>query len=604
MKLSVLICLAVCVCSNVFAASSAVAIFPIDQASIAVGAQFDFKIELPEVLQAGDVEIKIGGKPAAEILGVAPELIVEEFGTPAKKASAFVARKCVLNSANESIAIEVFVRKDKVAEAAWRAFVPTPAGPQAKNVIIMIGDGLSQAHRTAARMLSKGIKRGKYNGQLAMDDMPHMGLVGTSGMDSIITDSANSASAYTTGHKSANGALSVYKDRTENYAAKPADEVDDPACETIAEFARRIRGMATGAVTDVEIQDATPASMYAHIASRRSYPAIADMLAASNLDVIMGGGRASFSEAQFARFKESGYTVCETKTELLAAQNPATPKRLFGIFNPKNIDGAWDRKFLKSFNPPSANDQPDLSEMAAAALKVLEVNPNGFVLMIEGGRIDKYSHSLDWERAVMDTIQFDQTVALVKDYATKRGDTLVLVLGDHTHGMSIVGTKDDSPPHTIDIGEVDPTTGQLTKKTVRKQGRDYVRIYGDAGFPDYTIKDGYPESLNVPRKLAIFFTNFPDYYETFSPKPGGEFKPQIDMATSKGEMFSVVNESYKGAPDAMLRIGNLPRGTQSGVHTCEDVIITAMGPGSEAVRGFIDNTKIFEIMVNALGLKK
>ena len=85
---------------------------------------------------------------------------------------------------------------------------------------------MSPSHRVAARLLAKGIAEGKAFGKLAMDDMPQMALVATAGTDSIITDSANSASAYATGHKSAVNAMGVYADRT-------ADPFDDPRVENI-----------------------------------------------------------------------------------------------------------------------------------------------------------------------------------------------------------------------------------------------------------------------------------------------------------------------------------------------------------------------------------
>ncbi|HLX64428.1 MAG TPA: alkaline phosphatase [Planctomycetota bacterium] len=590
------------------ALKESVTIYPIDQAAIMVGANFDFKVEFPELLKDGDFEIKIGGKSPAETFGSAGTLIKESFGKPKREASAFVLRNCVLHAENAALPVAVFVRNEKVAEVNWRVYQAKPEGKVAKNVILMIGDGISQAHRTAARIMSKGIRQGKYNAMLAMEDMPHMALVGTSGMDSIITDSANSAGAYTTGHKSANGALCVYKDRTDDYDSRDAlaNETDDPACEQISFLARRLAGKSIGFITDAEIQDATPAAMYANIAKRSDYPAIVDMLIKSNADVIMGGGRASFTDAQFGAFKQNGYTVAETRTDLLNAYAAGAPKKFFGIFNPKNIDGVWDRKFLRKFNPADMDDQPDLTEMAAATLKSLDQNPNGFVLMIEGARIDKYSHNLDWERAVMDTIMFDHTVELVKDFIKNRDDTLLLVLGDHTHGVSIVGTIDDDPPHKIDVTEYDETSGEYVKKSVQKQGRDYVKIYGDAGFPDYVIENGYPKTLNVAHRLAVFFTNFPDYFETFSPKFGGEFKPTVQVSATglPADMTYVVNRDYRGAPGAMLRTGNIPRGTPGSVHSCEDTIVTAMGPGSEAVHGFLDNTRIFEIMVNALNLRE
>lgn len=128
------------------------------------------------------------------------------------------------------------------------------SGRPAKNVILFIGDGMSNAHRVAARLLSRGMTEGKARGKLAMDEMPHMALVATAGVDSIITDSANSASAYSTGHKSSTNAMGVYADRTR-------DPFDDPRVETISSLAKRKLGLAIGVVTNTEVEDATPAAM-------------------------------------------------------------------------------------------------------------------------------------------------------------------------------------------------------------------------------------------------------------------------------------------------------------------------------------------------------
>src|SRR6185369_6700112 len=123
-------------------------------------------------------------------------------------------------------------------------------------------------HRVAARILSKGIAEGKSRGKLAIDDMPHMALVATAGSDSI-TDSANSASAYATGHKPAVNAMGVYADRT-------ASPFDDPRVETITSMAKRRLGLAVGIVTNTEIEDATPAAMIAHTRRRAAYDEIVE----------------------------------------------------------------------------------------------------------------------------------------------------------------------------------------------------------------------------------------------------------------------------------------------------------------------------------------
>ena len=141
------------------------------------------------------------------------------------------------------------------------------------------------AHRTAARILAKGLVEGRYGGELAIDDMPHMALVSTSGTDAIVTDSANSMSAYTTGHKSCVNAMGVYCARNKNGLAHPK-------VETIAELAkRRNGGMAVGVVTNTEIEDATPAGMVAHVRRRSDYDDIVRMFYELEPDVMMGGGR-------------------------------------------------------------------------------------------------------------------------------------------------------------------------------------------------------------------------------------------------------------------------------------------------------------------------
>ena len=129
-----------------------------------------------------------------------------------------------------------------------------------------------------------------------MDDMPHMALVSTSGTDSIVTDSANAMTAYTTGHKSCVNALGVY-------CALNRSTLGHPNIETIAELAKRRLGMAVGVVTDTEIEDATPAGMVAHTRRRTDYDDIVRMFYWLQPEVIMGGGTPNFLPSTDARGK-------------------------------------------------------------------------------------------------------------------------------------------------------------------------------------------------------------------------------------------------------------------------------------------------------------
>lgn len=553
-------------------------VFPIDRAEILAGQKFDLKVEFPGVVKADQVKVTINGQDHAAVLGRAATFVEKEEGL---EASAVLLRDVVLDKPGK---YEVTATDGtRTATVAWNVY---GTGPRiAKNVIILIGDGMSIGHRTAARIMSKGIHEGKYFGTLAMDDMPHMALLGTSGVDSIVTDSANSAHAYTSGHKSSVNALGVYADRTKN-------SLDDPKVELITEIAKRKLNVAVGIVSDAELQDATPASMVAHTRRRDDKPEIAEMMYNLRPQVLLGGGAAYFipqstggskrkDEKNFVEmFKADGYKVTTTNDEMLAAARDAGTTKLAGFYHPGNMDGRLDRTITKGDTVKKFPNQPDLTDMARSALEVLSRDPNGFVLMIESALIDKATHPLDWERSVYNTIMLDKTVEIVKEFAARNNDTLVIVTPDHTHAISVVGTVDDA-----------------------KKGpemRDKVGIYNEAGEPNYVDadRDGYPDTPAVSRRLFVTIGDYPDHYETWGPKMDGTFVPAVKDKDGN----YVANEKYKDAPGAVFVPGNLPRNASDGVHAADDALLTAMGPGSEMVHGFMDNNLVFKVMANALGL--
>ena len=564
-------------------AGSAQTVYPIDRADILSGARFDFKVEFAGLADASKISITLNGKDYAQVFGKAGTFVEREAG---KDQSALLLRDVSLGDAG---VYNIRVTDGaETRELRWNVYDTGPR--KAKNVILFIGDGMSPAHRVAARLLAKGIAEGKALGKLAIDDMPHMALVATAGSDSIITDSANSASAYATGHKSAVNAMGVYADRT-------PDPLDDPRVETVTSLAQRRQDMAIGIVTNTEIEDATPAAMVAHTRRRTEYDRIVEQYFAAKPDVLMGGGRANFlpksengsrrrDESDFvAQFRAAGYTLALTGPEMVsAAKDPGTTK-LLGLFTLGNMDGALDRKFLKGGTVGKFPEQPDLTEQVGAALEVLSKNPSGFFLMVESGMIDKYTHLLDMERAVYDTIMLDNAVRLARDWAAAHGDdTLILVIADHNHPIGLLGTIDDD----------------MTKETPAPL-RERVRVYERAGFPNYPAPDadGYPARVDVSRRLALFSASLPDHYETLRPKLDNPNEPTV---AGKDANTYVANERYKSVPGAALRLGNLPAMINADVHSGEDVILTATGPGSERVRGQMDNTEVFRVIAEALGL--
>lgn len=565
--------------SSVFAQT----IYPIDRAEILVGARFDFKVEFPERVDPANVKITVNGADLAAAFGQGGTFVEREDG---KDQSALILRDVALSKPG-SVTVEASdgTRRRSVE---WKVYDTGPR--KAKNVILFIGDGLSPAHRVAARMLSKGIAEGKSRGKLAIDDMPHMALVATAGSDSIITDSANSASAYATGHKTATNAMGVYADRT-------ANPFDDPRVETITSLAKRKLGLAIGIVTNTEVEDATPAAMVAHTRRRAAYDEIVAQFLAAKPEVLLGGGAANFLPKTAAgskrrddidyvdRFRDAGYRLAVTKLELEATAAKSDTRNLLGLFATGNMDGVLDRKFLKGGGVAKFPDQPDLTEQVQAALSVLSRNEAGFFLMVESGLIDKYAHLLDMERAVYDTIMLDNVVRQTREWAQARGDdTLILVLADHNHPNSLVGTINDDMSTIPNV----PL-------------RERIGVYDKAGFPNYPEPDaqGYPSRVDVSRRLAIFSASLPDHYDTLRPKLDHPNEPTV-----RGEAANSFkpNEKYKDVPGVVLRLGNLPAMIGASVHSGEDVILTATGPGSERVRGSMDNTDVFRVMVDALGL--
>ncbi|MDR2113358.1 MAG: alkaline phosphatase [Candidatus Accumulibacter sp.] len=562
--------------------AAAQAIYPINRAEILSGARFDFKVEFPGLADPARVSVTINGHDYARVLGRSAEWIAREDG---KEASSLLLRDVSLTRPGRY----AVTASDGASSASveWTVYA-TPGRRAAKNVILFIGDGFSIGHRTAARLLSKGVEDGKIKGKLAMDDMPHMALLTTQGTDSIITDSANAAHTYTTGHKSCVNALGVY-------CSRAANSLDHPKVETLTSLAKR-KGLAVGVVTNAEIEDATPAAMVAHTRRRSDYNDIVKMYYDSRIDVLMGGGSPYFlprstpgskradEDDYIARFRDAGYALATTRSEMLAAAKDGKTTKLLGLYNTGNVDGALDLKFLKKGSVAKFPDQPDVVEEMQAAIRVLSRNRNGFVLMVESARIDKYSHSMDPERAIYDTIMLDNAVGAAREWAGANGnDTLILVTADHSHPVSVIGTVDDNAP-----GEA---------------MRNKVRIYEDAGFPDYQPNDeGYPVSVDVPRRLRFVFGAYPDHYDTFRPFLDGEFVPAIK--SSDGVM--VANEKYKDVPGAVPRVGNLPntgkRAANQGIHSGDDVVLTAMGPGAGKVRGQMENTDLFRVIAEALDL--
>ncbi|WP_168581478.1 alkaline phosphatase [Gephyromycinifex aptenodytis] len=561
-----------------------VRILPIDRAKFLVNALFDLRVEATGIdPMTARIEITVENESGPlHLLRGTP------LRTSSEPGSLEVTYQDVYYPSAGKITITATVTSGAskaTAKVHHEAVTTHTRGRGVKNVIFFLGDGMGQPAVTAARILSKGMTEGKYHSLLEMDVMDHRGLVTTSGYDSIATDSANSMSAYMTGHKSSVNAMGVY----EGNAADPAAH---PRVETLAEIVKRSRGMAVGIVTTAEIQDATPAAVFAHTRRRSEYASIMDQALQPGQmpDVYLGGGLAALlpktekgSEREDNRdlrkeFKAKGFTHVTTRAELKRAMKK-NPGKLLGTFHTGHLNVYLDREHHKKAEVLKEwNDQPTLMEMTRSALSILEKRKEGFFLMVEAASIDKMEHPLDGPRAVYDCIELDKCVGIAKEWAAKHGDTLIVVTADHNHAMSIVGTHD-----------------RRGKPSPDREGNG---VYGDAGFPTYVDSDGdgFPDSPDPDVQLFYGWSNHPDHSDDFQ---HNETFAQPALADARGRAV----DNPKRDPGALVQVGNLPYKQSNCVHTVEDVSIVASGHGSERFNGVLDNTEVFFAIAHALGLK-
>lgn len=580
--------------------ASDIRILPVDTAKFWAGARFDFDVEVANAKGLQNVDVQINGVSADKYFGKEAVTKVLDNGVTSYRIDG-------VNFAKPGDVKVTVTAKDSLGTSTQSAaykVVKEASKKKAKNVILFVGDGMSLQIREIGRILSKGMTNGKFNDLLAMEKLDHNCLITTSGYDSLVTDSANSASAYATGHKSVVNAMGVYEDSTK-------DPLDDPKVENISEIVKRTRGMSVGIVTQAESTDATPAAMVGHTRRR----ALQDYLSNNYLeeyhrpDVIMGGGSARYVPKSVAgskrkddinviqKFKDLGYTFVDNSTDMMAA---SADKPLLGLFTPSTMNVYIDREMLK--NPKVLKghmDQPNLMNMTKKTLDILSKNPNGFFAMIEGGSIDKQLHVMDWQRSAYDLIEFDKSIEYAEKWAKEHGDnTLIIVVADHSHGISISGTY-----HERD----------------GKTGEDAVRTYAKSIFPTFkdANHDGFPENPDPDVTLAVQYANHPEYYENYrfmkTPTPPAlavtETKEEAVQNGDKIEYHQVSKASSKANPARIPKNGkaelvpaNIPKNETQECHSADDVVLNAGGPGSEYFHGVMDNTEVFFGMLRALGI--
>jgi alkaline phosphatase len=490
---------------------------------------------------------------------------------------------------------------------------------RARNIILLLGDGMGIAHRTAARIVSRGVADGKTKAPLAMDTLEVTGQVMTFALNSVITDSAPGMSSYVTGQKANNNQEGVFPDNT-------PEAFDNPRVEYIGELLRRVRGngFRVGIVSSADVTDATPAANAVHTADRNAGLRIADQFfderQRNGVAVLMGGGRRQFlprgtpdanrrdDRDLIGDFKADGYQYVSTRTEVAALLKAAgaPPTKLLGLFAPQHMSVAFDRVGAGRYSDELAQpanaalrDQPSLDEMAQLALRCLSAHsPAGFYLLIEGASIDKRAHASDAERTIWDTIEFDHAVRVALEFAERTNsdrdltnDTLVIVTADHeAGGLGIIAVGNE----------------RFAPSAFGSSIRDYAAVFRFAQtqtlnfIPNYEPDaKGFPVHPDPSRKLLLGWAAAPDHYENWisnrlmlessialSPKePPSTGSPQAISGEAIARRRAVANPMRDGklpgsdnkAVEGEPRPGFLVTGTiENGEHAC---VGTAACPG-------------------------
>ncbi|MDC8755482.1 alkaline phosphatase [Erythrobacter sp. sf7] len=443
-----------------------------------------------------------------------------------------------------------------------------PAEPRAKNVILFIGDGMGISTITAARIY-EAQKRGESGEEnsLSFERFPNVALVKTYNTNAQVPDSAGTATAMNSGVKTSIGVIGIGPEAEKGVCS---DALAHPL-PLIGEEAKR-RGLALGIVTTTRLTHATPAAVYARSADRdweadsnipddqqgQGCKDIALQLSEADFDVALGGGTAAFygrnkggrraeSEADLpaAWAARSGGMVVKDAAGLAAAP---MDRPVLGLFHPSHMTYMAERR------PESP--EPTLTDMTAQAIARVSGDPDGFFLMVEGGRIDHGHHAGQAGYALEEAVEFARAVQWAVDH-TDPADTLILVTADHSHVFTIAGY----PRRGNDIlGLVVPPKGS---------GED-----GGDGTSPLLAADGKPYTTlgyaNGPGGLLSKDDGDHDH---------GRPMPETGISARQQSLVPLGSETHGG----------------------EDVALFATGPGAQGARGVIEQNRIYSIMRKALG---
>ncbi len=436
-----------------------------------------------------------------------------------------------------------------------------------KNIIFMVSDGMSTGVPTLAEAFSQLTRnRGTAWHRLAGEDRTVHGLIDMAALDSLVTDSAAAASMWATGVPIRNGMINMHEDGRE--------------LMPIGRLARQT-GRGLGLVTTTRVTHATPAGFAAQVPSRGLENTIAEQYV-GEVDILLGGGRRHFVNRRgvdvadlTALYWQQGYVFAGSRDEM---RKLPTPDRIVGLFD----DGHLPYSIDHMNDPELTRKVPTLAEMTEVALRSLERRRDGFLLQVEGGRVDHAAHGNDAAALLHDQIAFDDAIEVVMKFVERHPDTLVVMTTDHGNanpGLNGMGSRYRASTESFArLAGVKESFGGLFDRINRamEQAGDEL----DTGLMQRVIRSATGIELNE-READQF-------RRAFYNKPYEEANNQ--------------HANLRGLLGQLL--GNHTGVQFTGItHTADWVLSMAVGPGAEHFHGMMTAPGIYDRLTDLMNIR-
>jgi alkaline phosphatase len=432
-----------------------------------------------------------------------------------------------------------------------------------KNVILLIPDGTSLSAVSAARWYQRYIHPEITH--LNLD--PYLcGTVLTYSSNAPIGDSAPTTSCYMTGYASRAGWVSTYPEPDPQNDINPSDayEAYQPLA-TLMEAARITQNKATGLVFTCEFPHATPADCSSHSYKRGKYEWIVPQIVHNRIDVVIGGGVSLLTEDLKTDLRKEGYGVF---TDDINNFRTYEGNKMWSLFGDMDMSDELDRDPSK---------QPSLAEMTAVALEKLSANPNGFILMVEGSKVDWAAHSNDAAGIISEMLAFDKACGVAFDFAKKNGETVILVVPDHGNSGFSIGSSKCSNYSTLTKDEL---FGPIAKTKVSR-GK-LVNMIKDT--EPSQIKDLFFEStgISLNDKEYSQLLQAEDYKRNEKQQKGAKLAKTVAKIIDDHHCF----------------------GFTTGGHTGEEVFLAVYDPTPNRLTGHHTNIEVNHYLRQSLGLEE